>query len=67
MLTFDVFLYYRLYERAITAAGTDFRSDKLWEAYINFEKEVKDFQKVTTIYDKLLAIPTQLYSHNFER
>ncbi|CAH1793220.1 unnamed protein product [Owenia fusiformis] len=55
-----------LYERAIETCGGDFRSDKLWEAYINFELEKKNLQRVTGIYDRLLALPTQLYSHNFD-
>ncbi|XP_045164051.2 pre-mRNA-processing factor 39-like [Mercenaria mercenaria] len=55
----------KLYERAITAAGTDFRSDKLWDNYINWEKE-RDLRRVTTLYDRLFRIPTQLYSHHFD-
>ena len=57
----------RVYSKAIAAAGTDFRSDKLWDMYINFEKDKKDWQRVTKIYDQLLTIPTQLYSHHFEK
>ncbi|KAL5009095.1 hypothetical protein ScPMuIL_014676 [Solemya velum] len=52
-----------LHERAIAAAGTDFRSDKLWDTYIAWEVNPV---KVTAIYDRLLTIPTQLYSHHFE-
>lgn len=55
----------KLYERAITAAGTDFRSDKLWDNYINWEKE-RDLRRVTALYDRLFRIPTQLYSHHFD-
>ncbi|XP_071800261.1 pre-mRNA-processing factor 39-like isoform X3 [Asterias amurensis] len=56
-----------VYVRAIAAAGTDFRSDKLWDMYISFEKDRKEWYKVTKIYDQLLTIPTQLYSHHFEK
>ncbi|XP_033625422.1 pre-mRNA-processing factor 39-like isoform X4 [Asterias rubens] len=56
-----------VYARAIAAAGTDFRSDKLWDMYISFEKDRKEWYKVTKIYDQLLTIPTQLYSHHFEK
>ncbi|XP_052766184.1 pre-mRNA-processing factor 39-like isoform X2 [Mya arenaria] len=55
----------KLYERAITAAGTDFRSDKLWDNYINWEK-MTDLQRVTGLYDRLFRIPTQLYSHHYD-
>ena len=53
----------QLYERAIKAAGTDFRSDKLWDSYISWEK---DLANITTLHDRVLNIPTQLYSHHFE-
>ncbi|KAL4238356.1 PRP39 pre-mRNA processing factor 39 [Mactra antiquata] len=55
----------KLYERAITAAGTDFRSDKLWDNYINWEKE-RNMRNVTALYDRLFRIPTQLYSHHYD-
>ncbi|XP_038073858.1 pre-mRNA-processing factor 39-like isoform X2 [Patiria miniata] len=56
-----------VYSKAIAAAGTDFRSDKLWDMYINFEKDKQEWQRVTKVYDQLLTIPTQLYSHHFEK
>ena len=56
--------HYRLFERAIVAAGTDFRSDKLWDAFINWESDLK---RVTNIYDRQMRIPLQLYSHHFDR
>ncbi|MGH0186776.1 UNVERIFIED_CONTAM: hypothetical protein FKN15_022253 [Acipenser sinensis] len=55
------------YEHAVLAAGTDFRSDRLWEAYINWETELGNLREVTAVYDRLLGIPTQLYSHHFQR
>ncbi|KAJ8362415.1 hypothetical protein AAFF_G00375730 [Aldrovandia affinis] len=56
-----------VYENAVLAAGTDFRSDRLWEAYINWETELGNLAHVTAIYDRVLAIPTQLYSQHFQR
>lgn len=56
-----------LYERAIAAAGTDFRSDKLWDSYVDWEKENNHLVGITAIYDRILTIPTQLYSHHFEK
>ncbi|XP_064185347.1 pre-mRNA-processing factor 39-like [Anguilla rostrata] len=55
------------YESAVLAAGTDFRSDRLWEAYINWETEMENLANVTAIYDRVLTIPTQLYNHHFQR
>jgi pre-mRNA-processing factor 39 len=58
---------FSIFERALTAAGTDFRSDKLWDMQINWEEQNKNLREVTKLYDRLIAIPTQLYSHNFDR
>lgn len=55
------------YEHAVLAAGTDFRSDRLWEAYINWETEQEKLANVTAVYDRILGIPTQLYSQHFQR
>ncbi|XP_078063592.1 pre-mRNA-processing factor 39-like isoform X2 [Mustelus asterias] len=56
-----------VFEMALAAAGTDFRSDRLWDLYINWEKEQGQLKAVTAIYDRVLSIPTQLYSHHFEK
>ncbi|PVD26290.1 hypothetical protein C0Q70_13961 [Pomacea canaliculata] len=56
----------KLYERAIAAAGTDFRSDKLWDSYLSWEKSKERLRAVTSLYDRLLRVPTQLYSHHFD-
>uniref|UniRef100_H9G8F5 Pre-mRNA processing factor 39 n=1 Tax=Anolis carolinensis TaxID=28377 RepID=H9G8F5_ANOCA len=55
------------YEHAVLAAGTDFRSDKLWEMYINWENDEGSLKAVTAVFDRILGIPTQLYSHHFQR
>ncbi|XP_034017499.1 pre-mRNA-processing factor 39 [Thalassophryne amazonica] len=55
------------YEHAVLAAGTDFRSDRLWESYVNWETEQQRLANVTAIYDRILGIPTQLYSQHFQR
>ena len=65
-----IFLFISLfsaYEHAVLAAGTDFRSDRLWESYINWETEQEKLVHVTNIYDRILGIPTQLYSQHFQR
>lgn len=55
------------FERAIDACGLEFRSDKLWEAYIKWELELKRYKNVISIYDRLLATPTQGYNSHFEK
>ncbi|KAI3364436.1 hypothetical protein L3Q82_011233 [Scortum barcoo] len=55
------------YEHAVLAAGTDFRSDRLWESFVNWETEQQKLANVTAIYDRILGIPTQLYSQHFQR
>lgn len=52
-----------VFEKAINACGKDFRSDKLWDTYISWEENLI---KKTALYDRILQIPTQLYSHHFE-
>ncbi|XP_025049341.1 pre-mRNA-processing factor 39-like [Alligator sinensis] len=56
-----------VFESAVAAAGMDFRSDKLWEMYVEWEREQGDLRAITAIYDRLLATPTQLYSHHWEK
>ncbi|XP_055949465.1 pre-mRNA-processing factor 39-like isoform X1 [Argiope bruennichi] len=56
-----------LFKRALAAAGREFRSDRLWDLYVNWEEENKNLKEVTAAYDELLTIPTQLYSHHFEK
>ncbi|XP_062858347.1 pre-mRNA-processing factor 39 [Trichomycterus rosablanca] len=55
------------YEHAVLAAGTDFGSDRLWNAYITWETEQNNLANVTAVYDRILGIPTQLYSQHFQR
>ncbi|XP_078090297.1 pre-mRNA-processing factor 39 isoform X2 [Mustelus asterias] len=56
-----------VFEHAVLAAGTDFRSDRLWETYITWENDRGNLEEVTAIYDRIIGIPTQLYSHHFQR
>ncbi|XP_040188805.1 pre-mRNA-processing factor 39 isoform X2 [Rana temporaria] len=55
------------FEHSIMSAGLDFRSDKLWEMYIAYETEQGNLSGVTSIYSRLLSIPTQLYAHHLQR
>lgn len=45
----------------------DFRSDKLWELYVEWEREQGDLRAVTAIYDRVLSMPTQLYNQHWEK
>ncbi|XP_078590957.1 pre-mRNA-processing factor 39-like isoform X5 [Branchiostoma floridae x Branchiostoma japonicum] len=56
-----------VYEKAVTAAGTEFRSDRLWDLYLAWELEQGNLKNITAIYNRLLNIPTQMYSHHFEK
>ncbi|KAM6100893.1 LOW QUALITY PROTEIN: pre-mRNA-processing factor 39-like [Pterocles gutturalis] len=56
-----------VFEAAVAAAGMDFRSDKLWELYVEWEREQGNLRAVTGIYDRVLSMPTQLYSHHWEK
>ncbi|XP_044282806.1 pre-mRNA-processing factor 39-like isoform X2 [Varanus komodoensis] len=55
------------FESAVAAAGVDFRSDKLWEMYVDWQREQGDLKAITAIYDRVLSTPTQLYSHHWEK
>ncbi|XP_037819606.1 pre-mRNA-processing factor 39 [Lucilia sericata] len=54
------------FERAVESCGLEFRSDKLWDAYLKWENEGKRYQNMVKIYDRLIAIPTQGYSGHFD-
>lgn len=55
------------FEKAIAECGLEFRSDKLWEAYIKWETDAKRVTRVVSVYDRLLATPTQGYNGHFDR
>ena len=55
------------FERALNSCGLEFRSDKLWEAYIKWENEEKNVMNIVAIYDRLLATPTQGYTNHFDK
>lgn len=62
----DVFVRSQ-FERALATCGLEFRSDKLWEAYIRWETDGKRLVNVLPIYDKLLMTPTQGFNNNYTR
>ncbi|CAD5231794.1 unnamed protein product [Bursaphelenchus xylophilus] len=56
-----------IYLRALEACGMEFRSDKLWTQYIDWEIENGEYQKASQVYDIVLSTPTQGYIGHFER
>ncbi len=73
-------LYYKMYqghddfgslfraqcERAIQTVGLDFKSDLLWERYIEWEAERKELAWMTGIYKRLVTIPTKLFNKHWD-
>uniref|UniRef100_A0A8C5R658 Pre-mRNA-processing factor 39 n=1 Tax=Leptobrachium leishanense TaxID=445787 RepID=A0A8C5R658_9ANUR len=55
------------FKEAVDSAGLDFRSDRLWEMYAQWEKRLKNYKETVNIYDQVLTIPTQIYNQHFER
>ncbi|XP_065343520.1 pre-mRNA-processing factor 39 isoform X1 [Cloeon dipterum] len=54
------------YEQALHTCGMEFRSDRLWESYLKWETEQKNWHNILSIYDRLLATPTQGYTTHFD-
>lgn len=55
------------YERAVAECGREWRSDKLWDHYVNWETEGADLPRVFSLYQRLLKFPTQGVSHQLEK
>ena len=51
----------------MSTAGEEFRADKLWDAYIEWEKSQGQLQRVTALYDRVFKVPTQNYRQHFEK
>ncbi|VDO50604.1 unnamed protein product [Haemonchus placei] len=58
---------YRLYDRALSMAGYEFHSDRLWQDYIAWEEAQGEWHRVAAIYDRLIRIPTAMYKSHMER
>lgn len=56
-----------IYEAAIATAGLDFRSDRLWEGYIDWLKSLNLLKETLDVFDQVLCVPTQQYSKHFDR
>ncbi len=53
-------------EDAIQKVGLDYRSDTLWERYLEWEADHGDLRWVTGIYKRLVSIPTRLYNRHWD-
>jgi len=48
-------------------AGLDFKSDKLWEKYIAWERMSGDGHNAYILYQRLLSTPTKGHATNFTK
>lgn len=64
---FAILFHSSLFEEAVDTAGLEFRSDKLWDAYIDWEKANGNMTNVLKIYDLLLSTQTQQYIKHFTK
>ncbi|XP_069945998.1 pre-mRNA-processing factor 39 isoform X2 [Cherax quadricarinatus] len=55
------------FERAVDTCGLEFKSDKLWEAYIAWESTGKRWKNVTLLYERILATPTSKYMQHWQK
>lgn len=60
-------LLHSVFENALAAAGWDWHSDRLWDLYAEWEKEQGDLRAMTAVYDRVMRVPTQLYSTHYEK
>ncbi|XP_077388287.1 pre-mRNA-processing factor 39 isoform X2 [Festucalex cinctus] len=56
-----------VFEDAVVASGLDFHSDRLWDLYVEWEKEQGNIRNVTAVLDRVLKLPTQNYSTHYEK
>ena len=56
-----------VFEEAVAAAGLDFHSDRLWDLYVEWEKEQGNMKNAATVLDRVLNVPTQLYNTHYEK
>ncbi|KAH7720376.1 pre-mRNA-processing factor 39 [Aphelenchoides avenae] len=56
-----------VYMQAIDACGLDFRSDRLWDDYVQWEVSVGEVDKASFLFDVILMTPTAGYAAQFEK
>lgn len=53
--------------RALEACGLEFRSDKLWTEYIDWEIQNDEIEKAAVLFDVMIITPTADYASHFEK
>lgn len=61
------FFYTSVFEDAVRAAGLDFHSDRLWDLYVEWEKEQGNMRNAAAVLDRVLKVPTQLYNTHYDK
>ncbi|KAM4732275.1 pre-mRNA-processing factor 39 isoform 2-T2 [Anableps anableps] len=56
-----------VFENAVASCGLDFHSDRLWDLYIEWEKEHGNMKNAAAVLDRVLRVPTQLYSTHYDK
>lgn len=53
-----------LFQRAVQAAGKVYTSNLLWDRYLEFEKQQKNYQNMESVYWQIIAQPiNKLYEY----
>lgn len=53
-------------EKAMASCGLDYRSDSLWEYYIEREVAANNLRFATDLFRRVIAIPTKLYNKHWD-
>ena len=53
-------------ESSVLKVGLEFRSDDIWERYIEWEHERNDLKFITEIYNQLIGVPAKLYNKHWD-
>ncbi|XP_058505015.1 pre-mRNA-processing factor 39 [Solea solea] len=56
-----------VFEDAVVAAGLEFHSDRLWDLYVEWEKEQGNMRNAAAVLDRVLKVPTQLYNTHYDK
>jgi hypothetical protein len=67
LTTCSLFLGFRLFERGLAYAGTDYMSYPLWDKYIEYEEVHAEWGRVAMIYTRILEIPNRKLDDYFNR
>jgi len=61
------FIFCRKYELALKCVGLEFRSDPLWESYIQWDLNQNNMRQAFALYKRLVKIPTRLYNRHCDK